>query len=88
MSKTIIFKKLKGGGTFEIAIGFDKPFFRNRRKKNGREIYIHVLPTLWVSSTDNYRGPDEYVEQTTIQFVWMFFWLYFEVFRPLKMEEN
>ena len=79
-----IYKQRKDGGSIELFFGFEKPYFRNLKKDKHRQIYFYFLPTLHYMSTDNYRGGGEYVEQTTIGFNWLLFYIYFEIFKKVK----
>lgn len=84
-TKAIIHKALKGGGHVEIAAGYHKPFFRNKQKKERREINVDILPTVCYSSDDHYWGyGSENQCQTTLYIGWIIFFVYFETFRPVR----
>ncbi len=83
--KTILRKGLKDGGTLTIAAGVYKPFFRNKGKGLRREVTLDVFPCVSFASSDHIFGYAKDNEcQTTLYIGWLFFFVYFETFRPVR----
>lgn len=83
--KSLLYKSLKTGGHFEIAVGICKPFFRDKKNGRRREINVDILPTVCYSSTDHCWGyGTEHRCQTTLYIGWLIFYVYFETFRPVR----
>lgn len=83
-TKTLLNKSLKSGGHFEIAVGYYEPCFRNKKKRARQYIILDILPTICLSSEDNFIYGKDDEEWTTIHIQWLHIFVYFEVVRPVR----